>query len=59
MSAIAAAVEETTELALHEKAKLQKSLGGFDMVFFTVCAPSSASTRSGSWRPPAPRASRG
>ena len=31
-------LEETTEFALHEKAKLQKSLSGFDMVFFTLCA---------------------
>ncbi len=33
-----AAVEETTMLALAEKAKLVKSLRRFDMVFFTVCA---------------------
>jgi len=38
MSETAAPVEETTELALNEKAKLQKSLSGFDMVFFTICA---------------------
>jgi amino acid transporter len=31
-------VEQTTELALHEKAKLVKSLRHLDMVFFTVCA---------------------
>jgi glutamate:GABA antiporter len=31
-------IEETTELALEEKAKLHKSLRRFDMVFFTVCA---------------------
>jgi glutamate:GABA antiporter len=31
-------VEETTELALAEKAKLVKSLRRFDMIFFTVCA---------------------
>src|SRR3954466_4514514 len=31
-------VEQTTELALQEKAKLVKSLRRFDMVFFTVCA---------------------
>jgi amino acid transporter len=30
--------EQTTELALNEKAKLQKSLSGFDLVFFTLCA---------------------
>src|SRR6476659_9207536 len=33
-----AEVEETTELALAEKAKLVKSLRRFDMIFFTVCA---------------------
>jgi glutamate:GABA antiporter len=33
-----APVERTTELALAEKHKLRKSLGYFDMVFFTVCA---------------------
>ncbi len=33
-----AAVEETTLLALAEKAKLVKSLRRFDMIFFTVCA---------------------
>lgn len=38
MTEIAAPVEETTELALREKAKLQKSLIGFDLVFFTLCA---------------------
>ncbi|MEN3285054.1 MAG: glutamate:GABA antiporter [Solirubrobacteraceae bacterium] len=31
-------VEQTTALALEEKGKLVKSLGRFDMVFFTVCA---------------------
>ena len=31
-------LEHTTELALHEKAKLKKSLRRFDMVFFTLCA---------------------
>src|SRR5215213_2528865 len=31
-------VEETTELALQEKAKLIKSLSRLDMVGFTVCA---------------------
>jgi glutamate:GABA antiporter len=31
-------VEQTTTLALEEKSKLVKSLGRFDMVFFTVCA---------------------
>jgi glutamate:GABA antiporter len=31
-------VEHSTELALNEKKKLQKSLRHFDMVFFTVCA---------------------
>jgi amino acid transporter len=31
-------VEQTTALALEEKSKLVKSLGRFDMVFFTVCA---------------------
>src|SRR5262249_29683824 len=31
-------LEETTELALHEKGKLIKSLRRFDMVLFTVCA---------------------
>ena len=33
-----AAVEQTTVLALEEKAKLVKSLRRFDMLFFTVCA---------------------
>ena len=32
------AVEQTTTLALAEKAKLVKSLRRFDMIFFTVCA---------------------
>jgi amino acid transporter len=31
-------IEETTTLALEEKGKLQKSLGRFDLFFFTVCA---------------------
>src|SRR5205814_6437624 len=31
-------LEQTTTLALEEKSKLKKSLGRFDMVFFTVCA---------------------
>ncbi len=31
-------LEETTEFAVHEKAKLVKSLRRFDMVLFTVCA---------------------
>src|SRR6476619_6213633 len=31
-------VEETTTLAIAEKAKLVKSLRRFDMIFFTVCA---------------------
>jgi amino acid transporter len=31
-------LEQTTELAVHEKAKLVKSLRRFDMVLFTVCA---------------------
>jgi amino acid transporter len=35
---MAAAVEETTTLALEEKSKLQKSLRRFDLLFFTVCA---------------------
>ena len=38
MTEIAAPAEQTTAFALHEKAKLQKSLSGFDMVFFTLCA---------------------
>ena len=38
MSTIPQAVEETTTLALKERAKLVKSLRRFDMVFFTVCA---------------------
>jgi amino acid transporter len=37
-AASARAVEQTTTLALEEKAKLVKSLRRFDMVFFTVCA---------------------
>jgi amino acid transporter len=32
------AIEHTTTFALAEKSKLIKSLGRFDMVFFTVCA---------------------
>jgi amino acid transporter len=35
---MAAAVEETTTLALEEKSKLQKSLRRFDLLFFSVCA---------------------
>ena len=31
-------IEHTTALALEEKSKLIKSLGRFDLVFFTVCA---------------------
>jgi len=31
-------IERTTALALQEKGKLIKSLGRFDMVFFTICA---------------------
>ncbi|HEU5212266.1 MAG TPA: APC family permease [Gaiellaceae bacterium] len=31
-------VEHTTQLALHEKAKLKKSLRRFDMLFFLICA---------------------
>ena len=31
-------IEHTTALAVEEKSKLIKSLGRFDMVFFTVCA---------------------
>jgi len=38
MSEIEAPVEHTTRLALEEKSKLKKSLGRFDMVFFTLCA---------------------
>jgi amino acid transporter len=38
VSTIPQAVEETTTLALKERAKLVKSLRRFDMVFFTVCA---------------------
>jgi glutamate:GABA antiporter len=37
-AASARAVEQTTTLALEQKAKLVKSLRRFDMVFFTVCA---------------------
>src|SRR5919202_169065 len=37
-AASARAVEQTTTLALEERAKLVKSLRRFDMVFFTVCA---------------------
>jgi glutamate:GABA antiporter len=32
------AVETTTQLALHEKSKLKKSLRRFDMLFFLLCA---------------------
>ena len=35
---MAVSSERTTALALHEKAKLVKSLRRFDMVFFTLCA---------------------
>jgi glutamate:GABA antiporter len=38
MATVAVDLEQTTALALHEKAKLIKSLRRFDMVFFTVCA---------------------
>ncbi len=38
MTAVPVAIEQTTALALEEKAKLKKSLSGFDMVFFTLCA---------------------
>ena len=38
MATHAAAVEQTTQLALAEKGKLIKSLRRFDMVFFTICA---------------------
>ncbi len=38
MATIDHPVEHTTQLALHEKAKLKKSLGRFDMVLFTLCA---------------------
>jgi amino acid transporter len=38
MEAHAVDIEHTTQFALEEKAKLIKSLGRFDMVFFTVCA---------------------
>ena len=31
-------VEQTTELALHQKNKLKKSLRRFDMLFFLICA---------------------
>lgn len=31
-------IEQTTQLALHEKAKLKKSLRRFDMLFFLICA---------------------
>lgn len=31
-------VEQTTAMAMEEKAKLQKSLRRFDMLFFTICA---------------------
>ncbi|HEY5099024.1 MAG TPA: APC family permease [Gaiellaceae bacterium] len=38
MATHAVELERTTALALHEKGKLIKSLGRFDMVGFTVCA---------------------
>jgi glutamate:GABA antiporter len=38
MSASGSEVEHTTAMALEEKAKLQKSLRRFDMLFFTICA---------------------
>jgi amino acid transporter len=38
MVAAGAVVEHTTVLALQEKAKLQKALRRFDMLFFLVCA---------------------
>jgi glutamate:GABA antiporter len=38
MATHAVEIERTTALALHEKGKLIKSLGRFDMVFFTICA---------------------
>ena len=38
MATNAIETEQTTKLALHEKGKLIKSLGRFDMWFFTVCA---------------------
>src|SRR5580765_5943224 len=37
-AAVAKPVERTTELALHEKSKLIKSMRRFDMIFFTICA---------------------
>jgi hypothetical protein len=56
MSTQPAAVETTTSLALHEKGKLIKSLRRFDMVFFTVSAPSSASSATSPQRPSGGRA---
>src|SRR5215210_8346129 len=38
MASADAAADRTTSLALEEKSHLKKSLRGFDMVFFTVCA---------------------
>ncbi len=38
MSGSGVAVEHTTAMAVEEKAKLQKNLRRFDMLFFTVCA---------------------
>ncbi len=38
MSQPGGAVEHTTAMAVEEKAKLQKNLRRFDMLFFTVCA---------------------
>ena len=38
MATVTAPIEHTTELALHEKSKLVKSLRRFDMLFFLICA---------------------
>jgi glutamate:GABA antiporter len=38
VGAVTQPVERTTELALHEKSKLIRSMRRFDMVFFTLCA---------------------
>src|SRR3954453_596245 len=38
MAAAEGSTERTTEMALQEKAKLQKALRRFDMLFFTLCA---------------------
>ena len=38
MAAADGSIERTTEMALQEKAKLQKALRRFDMLFFTLCA---------------------